>query len=106
MSVQTPPGRAVQVDPIEPTLKAPGAKALKLKYDEPPSNFAINSDLRRCCLGRSPEGAAVGARAKLLVGRADVPKRRQARSHSRAVQVDTSVRNLQARNKLSFALGP
>ena len=28
-------GRAVQVDPIKPTLKAPGTKRLKLKCDEP-----------------------------------------------------------------------
>jgi hypothetical protein len=28
------PGRAVQVDPIKPTLKAPGTKRLKLKCDE------------------------------------------------------------------------
>jgi len=27
-------GRAVQVDPIKPTSKAPGTKRLKLKYDE------------------------------------------------------------------------
>jgi hypothetical protein len=26
-------GRAVQVDPIKPTLKVPGTKHLKLKYD-------------------------------------------------------------------------
>ena len=26
-------GRAVQVDPIKPTLKTPGSKRLKLKYD-------------------------------------------------------------------------
>ena len=29
------------------TLKAPGAKRLKLKYDEPLSNFAFNFNLRR-----------------------------------------------------------
>jgi len=28
------PGKAVLVDPIEPTLKAPGTKRLKLKYDK------------------------------------------------------------------------
>ena len=28
-------GRAVQVDPIKPTLKAPGIKRLKLRYDKP-----------------------------------------------------------------------
>ena len=41
------PGWAVQVDPIKPTLKPPGTKLLKLKYDEPPSNFAFKSNLRR-----------------------------------------------------------
>ena len=40
-------GKAVQVDPIKPTLRAPGAKRLKLKYDETLSNFAFNFNLRR-----------------------------------------------------------
>jgi hypothetical protein len=40
-------GKAVQVDPIKPTLKAPGAKRLKLNCDEPLSNFAFNFNLRR-----------------------------------------------------------
>ena len=39
--------RAVQVDPIKPTLKAPGTKRLKLKYDEVLSNFAFRFHLRR-----------------------------------------------------------
>jgi hypothetical protein len=43
-----PPGRAVQVDPIKPTLKPSGAKRLTLKYDEPLSTFAFKSKLRRC----------------------------------------------------------
>ena len=34
-------GRAVQVDPNKPTLKAPGTNRLKLKYDEPLSSFAF-----------------------------------------------------------------
>jgi hypothetical protein len=38
---------AVQLDPIKLTLKAPGNKRLKLKYDELPSNFAFNFNLRR-----------------------------------------------------------
>jgi len=38
---------AVQVDPIKPTLKAPGTKRLKLKHDEPLSNFAFKFNLRR-----------------------------------------------------------
>jgi len=37
----------VQVDPIKPTLKAPGAKRLKLKHDEPLSNIAFSFNLRR-----------------------------------------------------------
>jgi lipoate-protein ligase A len=37
----------VQVDPIKPTLKAPGTKRLKLKYDDPLSNFAFKFNLRR-----------------------------------------------------------
>ena len=38
----------MQVDPIKPTLKAPGAKRLKLKYEEPLSKIAYN--LRRYTL--------------------------------------------------------
>jgi len=37
----------VQVDPIKPTLRSPGTKRLKLKCDEPPSNFAFNINMRR-----------------------------------------------------------
>jgi len=40
-------GRAVQVDPINPTLKAPGTECLKLKCDEPLSMFAFNFKLLR-----------------------------------------------------------
>ena len=45
------PGRAVQADPIKPTLKAPGAKRLKLKYDEPLSNVAFTFNMRRYTRG-------------------------------------------------------
>jgi len=41
------PGKAVQVDPIKPTLKAPGSMLLKLRYDGPLSEFAFNFNLRR-----------------------------------------------------------
>jgi len=40
-------GRAVQVDPIKPTLKAPGSERLKLKCDEVLSSVAFNFSLRR-----------------------------------------------------------
>jgi hypothetical protein len=43
-----PRGRAVQVDPIKPTLKVPGAIRLKLKYDRLLSKFAFKCNLRRC----------------------------------------------------------
>jgi hypothetical protein len=39
-------GRAVQVDPIKPTLKAPGIECLKLQYDKPLSKFAFKFNLR------------------------------------------------------------
>ena len=40
-------GRAVQVDPIKPTLKAPGTTRLKLQYDGPLSKFAFKFNLRQ-----------------------------------------------------------
>jgi len=40
-------GRLVQVDPIKPTLKAPGSARLKLKYDNLLSRFAFHFNLRR-----------------------------------------------------------
>jgi len=40
-------GRAAQVDPIKPELKALGANILTLKYDEVLSKFAFNFILRR-----------------------------------------------------------
>jgi len=45
------PGKAVQVDPIKYTLKALGAKRLKLKHDNPQSNFGFNLNLRRYAPG-------------------------------------------------------
>ena len=40
-------GRAVQVDPIKPALKAPGTYRLKLKCHRPLSDFAVEFNLRR-----------------------------------------------------------
>jgi len=37
----------VQVDPIKPTLKAPGIKLLKLKYGKRLTNFGFKFNLRR-----------------------------------------------------------
>ena len=48
-------GRAVQVDPIKPTLKAPGTERLKLKHDVPPLNFAFNLKLRRYTVASEAE---------------------------------------------------
>ena len=36
----------MQVDPIKPTLKAPGTNRLKLEYDEQLSDFAFKFNLR------------------------------------------------------------
>ncbi len=40
-------GKAVRVDPIEPTLNAPESGRLTLKYDKLPSRFAFNFNLHR-----------------------------------------------------------
>ena len=37
----------MQVDPIKPTLKAPGTRRLNLKCEEPHSDFAFNFKSRR-----------------------------------------------------------
>jgi hypothetical protein len=39
-------GRAVQVDPVKPALKALGSKRLKLEQDRLLSNFAFNLSMR------------------------------------------------------------
>ena len=44
-------GRAVQVDPMNPTLKALETKPLKLKYEELLSKFAFKINLRRYAVG-------------------------------------------------------
>jgi hypothetical protein len=38
-------GRAVQVDPIKPTLKGPGIKRLKVKCDKSAFQFCFQSQL-------------------------------------------------------------
>ena len=40
-------GRAVQLEPMKPVLKAPGSMLLKLSYDGPLSNFASTFNLRQ-----------------------------------------------------------
>jgi hypothetical protein len=40
-------GRVEQVEPMRPALNAPGIMLLRLRYDEPVSHFAFNSNLRR-----------------------------------------------------------
>jgi hypothetical protein len=55
-----PPGEAVQLDPIKPLLKAPGAKRLKLNFEEPLSNFAFKFNLRRYTPG--PPGRSITRR--------------------------------------------
>ena len=73
----------MQVDPIKRTLKAPGTKRLKLKYDQVVSNFAFKINLRRY---------KKVAAAKLLMRRAgNVPRLR-----GRVVQVDPMKLTLKA----------
>jgi hypothetical protein len=53
---------------MKPTLKAPRAKRLKLKYDEPLSDFAFNFNLR-CYTTAEARGVADQVRAELKVRR-------------------------------------
>jgi len=46
----TNPGKAVQVDPIEPKLQQPGTKCLKLKHDGLLSTFGFKINFRRFTL--------------------------------------------------------
>jgi hypothetical protein len=67
-------GWAVQVAPMKPKSKPPGTKRLKLKHDEPLSNFAFKFDMRRYSVGAPPPrrdwcsarevGGVVGRRAR------------------------------------------
>jgi hypothetical protein len=51
------PGKAVHVETMKPVLKAHGTEHLKLKYDEPVSNFAFRFNLRRYpSVGPAPGG--------------------------------------------------
>ena len=54
-------GRAVQVDPIKPTLKAPVIKLSKLTCDKPLSKFAFKFRLRRYTVGARGRSAAAAA---------------------------------------------
>jgi len=46
---------------VKSTLKPPGSKRLKRKYDVPLSKFAFNFDLRRYSLGRAVMDCVAGA---------------------------------------------
>ena len=54
-------GRAVQVDPIKPTLKPTGAKRLKLKCDVLLSASAFDFNLRRYTTGGNRDKSQVGS---------------------------------------------
>ena len=63
------PGRALHVDPIKPTLTAPGTKRLKLKSCMLLSSFAFKFNLRRYILEEQGALASVMQQAKVpLVG--------------------------------------
>ena len=57
------PGRAVQVDPVKPTLAAPETRRMLLTYDVLPSCYAFNVNLRRytlCCSRASVRRSSPG----------------------------------------------
>jgi len=57
-------GEAVQVDPITATMKAPGTKRSKLKYDELLSSFAFNFNLGRYTSARSSRSSGWSTRTR------------------------------------------
>jgi len=59
------PGMAVQVDPVKLTLKAPGAKRLKLTHDSPLLNFAFNFNVRRYTQARRRPAGRRGCPAQV-----------------------------------------
>jgi hypothetical protein len=52
-------GRAGQLDPVKPTLKASGIKRLKLEHDGLLSNFGFKFNLRRYTSGTTTAGALI-----------------------------------------------
>ena len=52
-----------------PVLKAPMVQRLKLKYDEPPSNFAFKFNLRRYTTVLSYNAGESGGFKEIVVGR-------------------------------------
>ena len=54
----------MQVDAIQPKLKAPGTKRLKLKYDNLLSSFAFKFSLRRYTQARAEAEVAAAASAE------------------------------------------
>jgi len=54
----------VRVDPIKPTLKPPGAKRLKLTYEEFLSSVAFSFNVR-CCI-KDTSGPALNILIKLM----------------------------------------
>jgi len=63
-------GKAVQVDPIKPTLKAPGTYALKPQYDKLLSRFAFEFQVAPLQLGIDLESLKIveAPRVVLTVG--------------------------------------
>ena len=57
----------MQVDPINPTVKAPGIKRLKVHFDKPLSNFALEFKLRRYILDEFHDKARIAEMNENLV---------------------------------------
>jgi hypothetical protein len=84
-----PYGEAVHVQPINPMLKAPGIKRLKLRYDTLLSNFALNFNLRRFPTACRARGQTA-ARGETLSARSCCSSMSSRRaSYGTAVQADS-----------------
>jgi hypothetical protein len=60
-------GRAVQVDPMKPTLKAPGSKRLNLKQLKLLSCFAFNFNMRRYTVDRYDHSLFVAGNSLVIM---------------------------------------
>ena len=74
----------MHVDPLKPKLKPPGTELLKLKYDEPPSNFAFKLYLRRYIMAYFDVASTHLPRARPYPSRPERHRESCGGSHSQA----------------------
>ena len=96
----------MQVDPIKPTLKAPGTNRLKLKYEKLLSNIAFNFNLRR--YPKVGNDVLIGAHAVVLVRPATwrPPRHRHVMFNPRDIACHVTGCYLDPEMRVQHVLGP